>query len=87
MLPSGDGVNIAMIDAMDLALTIVKSGSGAEGIQVFEKKMSERAAGLAKESVNNMEIMFSQESPKSFLDHFASLMSHGGPPGEVSKAH
>ena len=48
MLPSSDGVNIAMIDAMDLALTIVKSGSGAEGIQVFEKKMSERAAGLAK---------------------------------------
>ena len=87
MLPSGEGVNIAMIDAMDLALTIVKSGSGAEGIQVFEKKMSERAAGLAKESAVNMEIMFSQESPKSFLDHFASLMSQGGPPGEVSKAH
>ena len=87
MLPSGEGVNIAMIDAMDLALTIVKSGFGAEGIQVFEKKMSERAAGLAKESAVNMEIMFSQESPKSFLDHFASLMSHGGPPGEVSKAH
>ena len=87
MLPSGEGVNITMIDAMDLALTIVKSGFGAEGIQVFEKKMSERAAGLAKESVISMEIMFSQESPKSFLDHFASLMSQGGPPGEVSKAH
>ena len=54
---------------------------------MFEKKMSEQAAGLVKESVINMEMMFSQESPKSFLDHFASLMSHGGPPGEVPKAH
>ena len=54
---------------------------------MFEKKMSEQAAGLVKESVINIEMMFSQESPKSFLDHFASLMSHGGPPGEVPKAH
>ena len=62
MLPSGKGVNIAMIDAMDLALIIVKSGSGAKGIPVFEKKMSEQAAGIAKESVINMEMMFSQDS-------------------------
>ena len=49
-----------MIDAMDLALTIVKSGSGAEGIPAFEKKMSERAAGLGKKSVINMEMMFQE---------------------------
>ena len=47
---------------MDLALTIVKSGSGAEGILVIEKKMSERAARLAKKSVIKMEMMFSQEA-------------------------
>ena len=50
MLPSGEGVNIAMIDVMNLALTIVKSGSGAEGIQAFEKRTSEWVAEFAKES-------------------------------------
>lgn len=77
---AGEGVNMAMIDAMDLALTIVKSGAGEEGIKAFEKKMFMRAAEMAKESADNLELIFSSDAPKPFVDLMADLMSQGGPP-------
>ena len=76
----GEGVNMAMIDAMDLALTIVKSGAGVEGIKAFEKKMFKRAAEMAKESADNIEFIFSPDAPKPFVDRMAFFMSQGGPP-------
>ena len=77
---AGEGVNMAMIDAMDLALTIVQSGAGVEGINAFEKKMFKRAAEMAKESADNLEFIFSPDAPIPFVDRMAFLMSQGGPP-------
>ena len=74
---AGEGVNLAMIDAMDLALTIVESG--VKGLQTFEEKMFKRAAEMAKESADNIEVMFSPDAPKPFVDKMAFLMSQGPP--------
>lgn len=84
---AGEGVNLAMIDAMDLALTIVKSGVEGEGIKAFEKKMAERAAEMAKESAENLELIFSPDAPKPFLKRMAFLMSQGPPGGGPPDGH
>lgn len=77
---AGEGVNLAMIDAHDLAFALVEasaSGSLADLVKAYEEKMLERSKVAAQESVDNMEIMFSETTPKPFVDLIAR---HGGPP-------
>jgi 2-polyprenyl-6-methoxyphenol hydroxylase-like FAD-dependent oxidoreductase len=83
---AGEGVNLAMADAMDLGLALAdvckaaKDGnktqaqvakSLGEALSEYEVKMCERGAEMANESAENLDIIFSQDAPKPFLDRMA----------------
>jgi 2-polyprenyl-6-methoxyphenol hydroxylase-like FAD-dependent oxidoreductase len=48
---AGAGVNLAMLDATELALAITNSDDVTEAIHNYEQKMFSRAAKAAKTSV------------------------------------
>ena len=71
---AGEGVNLAFLDAMDVADSII----GGEGLADFELKMQERASAAAQESANNLELFFNETAPTDVVALFQSL---GAPPG------
>lgn len=79
---AGEGVNLAMIDAMELGLALVNTGGPherlEEAIRGYETKICERAAEAGKESAGNLDLIFSDEAPKPFLDKLAFYRSRGG---------
>lgn len=79
MRPSGEGANLAMLDGLELALTLagVKDGekSWQEEVAVFEEQMCTRAAGAAAQTVELTKLLFGEEAPNSLVDFFKSHMS------------
>jgi len=69
---AGEGVNMAMRDALELSecLTDDKYNSLQEAISSYEINMRERASKTAKESLDNGELMHSENALKSMLDFF-----------------
>jgi 2-polyprenyl-6-methoxyphenol hydroxylase-like FAD-dependent oxidoreductase len=86
---AGEGVNLAMIDATELGLALVdfckSAGDGKmqdaelleETIRKYEKKMCERGAEMAKESAENLDLIFCANAPKPLLDRMAFYHSRG----------
>jgi 2-polyprenyl-6-methoxyphenol hydroxylase-like FAD-dependent oxidoreductase len=86
---AGEGVNLAMIDATELGLALVDFCKSAvdgkmqtaelleDTIRKYEKKMCERGAEMAKESAENLDLIFSADAPKPFLDRMAFYHSQG----------
>jgi 2-polyprenyl-6-methoxyphenol hydroxylase-like FAD-dependent oxidoreductase len=57
----GEGANLAMLDAADLALELASAGrDGDRAIQRFEAKMFDRAAGVAVEASDGIDQTFSE---------------------------
>jgi 2-polyprenyl-6-methoxyphenol hydroxylase-like FAD-dependent oxidoreductase len=68
---AGEGVNLAMQDAMELALAIVRHDDVSVAIQEYEDKMYVYSSEKARVSYDNLGLCFSQEAaPK-----LAELMS------------
>ncbi|RNB86542.1 FAD-dependent monooxygenase [Brevibacillus nitrificans] len=68
---AGEGVNLAMQDAMELALAIVRNDDVSVAIQEYEDKMYVYSSEKARVSYDNLVLCFSQEAaPK-----LAELMS------------
>lgn len=57
MPPVGVGVNLAMLDASELALAIVRSGTIAEAIRTYESTMLPRSTKLATELDGNADFL------------------------------
>lgn len=74
MPPSGEGVNTAMLDALDLSecLTNPKFKTTQTAIAAYEKQMLERAATLGQESLEGIKDFAppSEESVKKFIQLF-----------------
>jgi len=80
MPPSGEGVNLAMLDALELSEAISKNINNVnEAIVEYEKKMIERAQEEAKESIKMQELLFGQDAPKGLVDF---LTAHVSPQAE-----
>ncbi|TFK32747.1 hypothetical protein BDQ12DRAFT_692037 [Crucibulum laeve] len=86
MLPfAGEGVNLAMVDALELAnkikLVIGSNGSTTlkDAMEEFEASMFDRVKKFAEESYNNMEMMFSGETADEITEKIRAMM---GPPPE-----
>jgi len=79
---AGEGVNLAMLDASELASAIIRvvndGASQSEALSQFEERMFARGAAAAEESARNLEITFAEDAPKSFV----KLMESYGPPPE-----
>lgn len=90
---AGEGVNAAMLDALELSQALAESvsskraSSGSdemsaserlrEAVQKYEANMVPRAKEIMKEAFQNMEIIFADDSPKPFVQF---MKSHGPPP-------
>lgn len=70
---AGEGVNMAMRDALELSecLTSDKFENLQEAISSYETAMRERAASAAKESLENGELMHSEDALNKMLAFFS----------------
>lgn len=80
---AGEGVNAAMLDALQLSQTIAKEWSSSDdaaldrALKEYENNMFPRAKDIMEETVQNMEMIFAEDSPREFV---AIMKSHGPPP-------
>ncbi|KAJ3158181.1 hypothetical protein HDU86_003136 [Geranomyces michiganensis] len=74
---AGEGVNLAMTDARDLALAISESTSMDTAVKRYEAAMFPRAEESARESAQNMDLFI---APNGLEDALAVFASHHGPP-------
>lgn len=90
---AGEGVNLAMWDALDLSHAIVKDymaattnrvfgGAANSAIKDFETKMAGRAAEKAQETKSNGEMLFGKDAANTFVKFFES--AYGPPPDKKS---
>jgi 2-polyprenyl-6-methoxyphenol hydroxylase-like FAD-dependent oxidoreductase len=74
---AGEGVNLAMADAADLAAAILAHPDNHDAaFASYETTMAERSTRFQIESANNMDMAFAEDAPAGFLAFFSSL---GGP--------
>ena len=73
--PSGDGVNQAMLDALELydALCIENSGTLQEALRSFETKMLARTAIATEEAIELTDAMLSKNNLQFMLNFFNKL--------------
>lgn len=77
---AGEGVNLAMHDTLDLAEHIVNSKDGLNvAIENYEKEMFKRAGEKAGETLQNLDIIFNEESPLPFKELMQAISQ---PPAE-----
>ena len=86
---AGEGVNLAMLDALDLSKAIVKARADGESTDIFdaikeyEKTMLERSHEKMEETWRNLELFFKPDAPREFVQAFEEMMAAHGPPPEV----
>jgi 2-polyprenyl-6-methoxyphenol hydroxylase-like FAD-dependent oxidoreductase len=76
--PSGDGVNQAMLDALELyeALFSEEFTTVHEAVASFEEKMLDRTSVATEEALELVEAMLSKNSLQFFLDFFNDMKAH-----------
>ncbi|MCJ1454369.1 hypothetical protein MMC28_004722 [Mycoblastus sanguinarius] len=75
---AGEGVNVAMEDALSLAQAIIRSAKAGDttkilsaSVEEFEKEMFPRAAAVQDHSKTNMELMFfTPGAPRTTIDRY-----------------
>ena len=86
---AGEGVNLAMLDALDLSKAIVEASTGEGSIELFdaikryEKIMLERCHESMEETWRNLQLCFSPTAPKELAQMFQEMMAGHGQPPEV----
>ncbi|QES88422.1 FAD-dependent oxidoreductase [Rhizosphaericola mali] len=72
---AGEGVNMAMLDALELRECLLSEthSSLKQAIENFENKMRPRAATIAKKSLDNGELMHSENALESMIDFFSEV--------------
>ena len=71
---AGEGVNLAMADAADLAAALVANpGDIDAALAAYEAKAFPRTEEVAAQSASNLELAFAPDAPQGYLDFFASL--------------
>jgi 2-polyprenyl-6-methoxyphenol hydroxylase-like FAD-dependent oxidoreductase len=71
---AGEGANLAMLDATELALAIVKHGKDFEtALTQYEAAMFPRAAAAAEASAQGLDLCFATDAPRAMLGFFAEM--------------
>jgi 2-polyprenyl-6-methoxyphenol hydroxylase-like FAD-dependent oxidoreductase len=82
MSPTGDGANLAMLDAADLAAALVTGADAAEAaVTSFEETMFNRAKAIAHESAGMVGLLMDDpNAPREFVTVLAQLEGLDAPP-------
>ncbi len=80
---AGEGVNLAMLDATELALAITNSDDLTKSIHEYEQKMFSRAAKAAEESSANLDLFIAPgNTAEKAAELFKTYMQNGPPPAD-----
>jgi len=79
---AGEGVNLAMLDATELALAITSSDDLTKAIHDYEQKMFSRAAKAADESSTNLDLFIAPGNAAEIVAEFFKKMMANGPPND-----
>jgi len=78
---AGEGVNAAMLDALELAENIIsafKAGTSVDqAVKEYETKLFPRAKDIAEETWRNLHMIFADDAPDGFVK---AMMNYGPPP-------
>jgi 2-polyprenyl-6-methoxyphenol hydroxylase-like FAD-dependent oxidoreductase len=72
---AGEGVNLAMRDAVDLVNAITQEADLDQALRKFEKEMLARSSEAAQQSLDNLQLSFGDDSPMGFVEEMKKLMS------------
>jgi 2-polyprenyl-6-methoxyphenol hydroxylase-like FAD-dependent oxidoreductase len=71
---AGEGANLAMYDGALLALAVVEhAGDVDAAVAAYESALFPRSAEAAGESARNLELMFSEDSPRALVEMFEAF--------------
>lgn len=80
---AGEGANLAMLDATELALALIEHGDNVEtALTQYETAMFPRAAAAAEASARGLDMCFAADAPKGIVDFFSQM----GAPDEHAAA-
>ena len=92
---AGEGVNLAMLDALELGEAIVVNASNghaeedlSDAARAFEERMLKRSRGKMEETWRNLELFFMPDAPREFVSVFEGMLAAAaqqGPSLEVLK--
>ena len=84
---AGEGVNLAMLDALELSKAILKgteNGDLAGAIKEYEQVMMERSREKMEETERNIGLFFQKDAPKELVKVFKEMMeAHGQQSGAI----
>lgn len=84
---AGEGANLAMLDATELALALVAHGDNIEtALARYEAAMFPRAAAAAEGSAQGLDMCFAADAPRAMVDFFAGMAAHVHPHTSSSKS-
>ena len=69
---SGEGVNMAMLDALELALRLAEQKDWSEAVAGYEERMFTRAAAAAADAVQGLDFV-SDDALAHVLEHFRAI--------------
>ncbi|OXM82775.1 FAD-dependent oxidoreductase [Paenibacillus rigui] len=65
---AGEGVNLAMQDAMELAFALIQNHDFAQAIETYEEKMYHYSSEKARETYDNLKLCFSDDAASKLAD-------------------
>jgi 2-polyprenyl-6-methoxyphenol hydroxylase-like FAD-dependent oxidoreductase len=83
---SGEGVNIAMLDAAELAEALVTHSDWTRAVEQYEAAMFERAGLAAAVAAEGLERCISLRGPASAVEYFSAHVGPESKSGEVGDA-
>jgi len=73
---AGEGVNLAMLDATELALSIVQHDDVNKAVEAYEEKMYAYSSKSAEESDTNLKLIFSDDAAAKLMDLMNQYHDH-----------
>jgi 2-polyprenyl-6-methoxyphenol hydroxylase-like FAD-dependent oxidoreductase len=70
MPPLGSGVNLAMLDAAELAENLINASDWRQAVKTSEQAMLDRSSAIASQCIESFDIMFSQDGAQSGIENF-----------------
>jgi 2-polyprenyl-6-methoxyphenol hydroxylase-like FAD-dependent oxidoreductase len=83
---AGEGANLAMLDATELALAIVEHGADVEAaLTQYEIAMFPRSAEAARQSALGLDMCIAKDAPRGLVAFFQGMADRGtGNEGQAS---